>query len=250
MTELPPHAISILSRLDLVADNAAYDGLLDRLKNPQSATTVAFVNAHAVNIIWNNAEIAEDFAAADVILRDGKGLEMLFEKIGVNPGLNMNGTDFLPAFLRYARELPLAVYGTADPWLSIGCDKLQGQGHIIAARFDGFQPVEEYVANAIEAKPKIILLAMGMPKQERVARALRAALVDQPVTIVCGGAIVDFLAERFQRAPSWMRRTGLEWAYRLFREPRRLFRRYVIGTATFLWHIRQIVREGGLAKKK
>jgi N-acetylglucosaminyldiphosphoundecaprenol N-acetyl-beta-D-mannosaminyltransferase len=72
-----------------------------------------------------------------------------------------------------------------------------------------------------------------MPRQELVARSLRAQL-DYPCLIVCGGAIIDFLGGKTARAPVWMRRLGLEWVYRLVQEPGRLFRRYVLGNPLFL----------------
>jgi exopolysaccharide biosynthesis WecB/TagA/CpsF family protein len=74
---------------------------------------------------------------------------------------------------------------------------------------------------------------MGMPKQERVARAIRSA-ADVHSLIICGGAIIDFIAGRFPRAPKWMRRHGIEWMYRLAHEPRRLLARYLIGNPLFL----------------
>jgi exopolysaccharide biosynthesis WecB/TagA/CpsF family protein len=55
-----------------------------------------------------------------------------------------------------------------------------------------------------------------------------------PCVIVCGGAIIDFLGGKVSRAPLWLRRMGMEWAYRLAVEPMRLFRRYVIGNPLFL----------------
>jgi exopolysaccharide biosynthesis WecB/TagA/CpsF family protein len=72
-----------------------------------------------------------------------------------------------------------------------------------------------------------------MPRQEQVAVLLRAAL-GYPCLIVCGGAILDFLGGKTSRAPVWLRRTGLEWAYRLALEPRRLFSRYVLGNPLFV----------------
>jgi N-acetylglucosaminyldiphosphoundecaprenol N-acetyl-beta-D-mannosaminyltransferase len=74
---------------------------------------------------------------------------------------------------------------------------------------------------------------MGMPKQERLARRLRLELPHAPA-IVCGGAILDFMSGNVERAPQPMRRLGLEWLYRLCREPRRLFRRYVLGNPLFI----------------
>lgn len=73
---------------------------------------------------------------------------------------------------------------------------------------------------------------MGMPKQEAVAAKLAA--IGGPCLIVCGGAILDFLGGKVSRAPEWLRRLGGEWLYRLLREPKRLFMRYVVGNPLFL----------------
>lgn len=98
---------------------------------------------------------------------------------------------------------------------------------------NGFQDDARY-AEALSNNPaKMVLLAMGMPKQERVAKAIVQQDVS-PRLIVCGGAILDFIAEKVQRAPEIFRKYGMEWAYRLGQEPRRLFKRYVIGNAVFL----------------
>lgn len=73
--------------------------------------------------------------------------------------------------------------------------------------------------------------------------ALRAAL-GGPCLIVCGGAILDFLGGKVTRAPRWMRRAGLEWAYRLAREPRRLWQRYLRGNPLFLRRAFAMARRG------
>jgi hypothetical protein len=68
---------------------------------------------------------------------------------------------------------------------------------------------------------------------------------------VCGGAIIDFMGGKTSRAPVWMRKTGLEWVYRLMIEPRRLFHRYVVGNPVFLARAislaRATLRQQGMA---
>src|SRR5690606_40821841 len=88
----------------------------------------------------------------------------------------------------------------------------------------------------VEGRFPIIVLAMGMPKQEQVAVQLRDAL-NTPALLICGGAILDFAAERFPRAPLWMRRFGLEWLFRLLLEPRRLFKRYALGIPLSFYYL-------------
>lgn len=91
-----------------------------------------------------------------------------------------------------------------------------------------------YVTLAEAQQSALIVLGMGMPRQEEVALALREELT-HPCLIVCGGAIIDFLGGETPRAPSWMQRSGTEWVYRLACEPRRLFCRYVLGNPLFVW---------------
>ncbi|WP_175484722.1 WecB/TagA/CpsF family glycosyltransferase [Palleronia marisminoris] len=177
---------------------------------------------------------------ADVLLRDGKGMDFLMRRAGVPSGMNMNGTDLIPQILRRAKGSPVAIYGTADPWLSTAKETLEREGHDIVDHRDGFCADADYVALAKDSPARIIVLAMGMPKQERVAAMIREVRADRPCTIICGGAIVDFIAGRHPRAPLWMRERGLEWAFRLGREPRRLFSRYVIGNVQFLLRAQQL----------
>lgn len=83
--------------------------------------------------------------------------------------------------------------------------------------------------NALD--PDVLLVAMGVPLQEKWIYRHRAEL-KCGVALAVGG-LLDFVSERIPRAPLWMRRCGIEWCYRLYREPVRLFRRYVIGNPLF-----------------
>lgn len=81
------------------------------------------------------------------------------------------------------------------------------------------------------ARPNIVFCGLGFPKQERVSAALAPALPGAWF-IGCGAAIT-FAAGHIPRAPRWMQRSGLEWVHRLSREPRRLFKRYIIDDLPF-----------------
>lgn len=226
---------AILQKLVLVPDQQVLAEKMQGWLAPSRPTIMAFVNAHAMNLAAENEVFANALAAADVVLRDGSGMAMLLSTMRAQPGMNMNGTDLIPQLLRGFGGRSIALWGTDEPYLSRAktlLDESLGAGTQICV-MDGFQPVARYVEMAKENPPAIIVLAMGMPKQELVALALREAL-GQPCLIVCGGAIVDFLAQRFPRAPYWMQRAGMEWVYRLYREPTRLFKRYVVGNPLFL----------------
>ena len=84
-----------------------------------------------------------------------------------------------------------------------------------------------YIRELIQQeRPDILILALGTPKQEYYIYQNRDAL-GVPVSL-CLGASLDFAAGNVKRAPRWMHNCGLEWLYRLCKEPKRLFRRYLI----------------------
>ncbi|AEG92167.1 b-glycosyltransferase, Glycosyltransferase Family 26-like protein [Ramlibacter tataouinensis TTB310] len=209
--------------------------LLDWLTRVEEPTVLAFVNAHAMNSAAVSDRFFRAIMSANVVLRDGIGMAILMGLLNQRPGLNLNGTDLIPKILQRYRGSGIALFGTQEPWLSAARDtvlaRLAPDSRIVLAH--GFHETTVYVRVAAAHRPRLIVLGMGMPKQEEVAQVLRAAL-GFPCLIICGGAIIDFLGNKTSRAPAWMRRTGLEWAYRLALEPRRLFQRYVIGNPLFV----------------
>ncbi len=81
----------------------------------------------------------------------------------------------------------------------------------------------------------ILLVAFGVPRQELWIDGWRGRL-EPPVCLGVGG-LFDFYSGRIPRAPLWMREIGLEWVWRLLQEPRRMWRRYVIGNPLFLFRV-------------
>ncbi len=226
---------ALLDKIRIVRDEAEVEKILaelspDRLTAP---VRIAFVNAHALNLCYENPAFLSDLLACDYIFRDGAGMKILYQMMGRDEGINMNGTDFIPRLLPLYKGYDIALMGTDSPYLERAADKISAIGPNPSLSINGFQDDVRY-AEALSNNPaKMVLLAMGMPKQERVAGVIVARDV-MPRLIVCGGAILDFIAEKVQRAPDVFRKYGMEWAYRLAQEPRRLFRRYVIGNAVFL----------------
>ncbi len=98
------------------------------------------------------------------------------------------------------------------------------------------QPQEEAVISMINtAKPDILWVGLGSPKQDFWMNMHRSRL-DVPVMVGVGAAF-DFLAGAKPQAPRWMQRTGFEWLFRLCCEPRRLWKRYLIGNSLFVYYL-------------
>lgn len=227
--------VLLIDKIERVQTAADEQHLLARLGRPVRPFVLAFANAHAMNSLAASAPFFAALQSADMVLRDGSGMATLFKLLGMPPGRNLNGTDFIPELVRRFDGRSIAVFGTQNPYLerclNVFARKLAPRSSYVSAH--GFLDIAAYTALAQAQQPELIVLGMGMPRQEEVAAALRAALT-RPCLIVCGGAIVDFLGGKTPRAPMWMRRLGLEWVFRLAMEPRRLFQRYVIGNPLFL----------------
>ena len=247
MTALPAHDWNqrwqcIVDKVRRIESEAGRVALMNELGSVSRPLTLAFVNAHAMNTLAASQEFFDALASADLLLRDGSGMATLFTLLGCPPGLNLNGTDLIPNIIERYNGRQIALYGTSERYVDRACDGVrQLTPDSELSRAHGFLSADDYIELALAAKPELIVLGMGMPKQERVAQLLRAAL-KVPCLIVCGGAILDFLGARVSRAPKLMRKAGAEWLYRLAREPRRLFARYVLGNPLFLCRAVKFVR--------
>lgn len=226
---------AILPRIHRTLSPGECAALLASLGTPSRPLVLGFVNAHAMNLCSRSAAFAHALLTADILLRDGSGMAILYRLLGQEPGLNLNGTDLIPRLVRLFSGKNIALYGTREPYLektaAMIVQQLAPGSRVTTA--DGFRDTAAYLALAAAGKPDLIVLGMGMPKQEELAVALRTALA-HPCLIICGGAIIDFLGGKTSRAPAWMRQAGVEWLYRLALEPRRLFQRYVLGNPAFL----------------
>ena len=218
-----------------VQSPAGEEQLLQSLSSPSEAMTLAFVNAHAMNSAATSPQFFDAVMSANLVLRDGSGMAMLLRLLNQPPGLNLNGTDLIPKIMQRYAGRSIALFGTQEPYLgqarmALTTSVAPGSECITA---HGFMDTVAYVRFAAANRPELIVLGMGMPRQEEVAGVLRAAL-GYPCLIVCGGAIIDFMGGKTSRAPRWLRGAGLEWVFRLALEPRRLFARYVIGNPLFV----------------
>jgi N-acetylglucosaminyldiphosphoundecaprenol N-acetyl-beta-D-mannosaminyltransferase len=205
---------------------------VDELLSARSCV-ISFVNAHAVNLACDDPNFFKVLMSADLLLRDGLGVQLLMRAIGRGPGMNMNGTDFIPRLLATSKSLPIALYGSSADVASAAAARLQNEGAVRVTHCDGFRAVEHYLQRIQEDQPRVVVLGMGMPKQELLADAIVKAST-QPILVINGGAILDFMSGRIRRAPAPLRRFGLEWMFRLWLEPRRLWRRYLVGNAVFM----------------
>ena len=214
---------------------------LDRQCEQRRNTIVAFANANCLNLASADARVRGALSEA-VVLNDGVGIDLASQLLfGTQFPDNLNGTDFMPYYLQKTRHHfrifllggKRGVAERAAKRLSQACPD-----HSIVGWQDGYFAHGEdvQVAQTIRAShADILLVAMGNPNQEIWLRNNLAA-TDCLLGFAVGG-LFDFLAGEAQRAPVWVRSARMEWVYRLAREPRRLFNRYLLGNPTFMLRI-------------
>jgi N-acetylglucosaminyldiphosphoundecaprenol N-acetyl-beta-D-mannosaminyltransferase len=206
---------------------------LDPVSRPK---ILAFLNAHAVNLAAEDSAFYRQILSCDVLLRDGIGVKIGLSIFSISSGLNMNGTDFIPKVLEVYKGRRIAFYGTKEPYLQDSVEWAESKSLKVVSSIDGFQSEQFYIDDLNKTLPDIIVLGMGMPKQEFLANRIRQECTS-PMIIICGGAVLDFKAERFLRAPKWMRYLAIEWVFRLFMEPARMWKRYLLGNFKYLFRV-------------
>ena len=200
-------------------------------------TKVAFLNAHLSLLAARNSALRQELQEFD-LFNDGVGVEIANRLLNSKQFVaNLNGTDFIPYLLsNIDRDLRLFLLGGRPDTLEKAANaiRLLWDRHTIVGQADGYfdDADENSIGSTVAAcRPDLVLVAMGNAKQEHwIANNV-------PRCCLCAigvGAWFDFVGGVVPRAPRCMRAMRIEWLYRLWREPKRLWRRYVIGNAAFL----------------
>ena len=203
-------------------------------------------NAYTVSLSWKDTELRRILDRADLVLADGMSIVWGGRWIGVDLPCRIAGPDFSESLCGYAEKMGYRVY-----FLGSTSDTLIKLKEVLLLKWPGLRIVgmqsppmcdklgpddNNSIFNALHAaKPDILFVGMSTPKQEKwIASNMQSFEV--PVCIGIGAAF-DFISGRIPRAPLFFQKTGMEWLYRLYREPRRLWKRYLLGNFIFLSHL-------------
>ncbi len=197
--------------------------------------------------------------AASIVVPDGMPLVWAARLTGQPLAGRVTGADLIyslcqamaarswPVFLLGGLPAPDGAPGTAERAAAALAERYRGLAAAGAwsppAAFDALSgDIETLRKSLVELEPAVVFVGLGFPKQEQLIARLRA---DLPGAWFLGcGAAIPFAAGEIARAPQWMQRSGLEWAYRLLREPRRLARRYLIDDLPFaIWLLAWAARQ-------
>lgn len=203
--------------------------------------TVFLANAHMMVTAQENVVLRALLEKSLFVLADGMSLVLAARWLGEKVH-HIRGTDLMRALCERsaAKRIPIALIGGTPDTLSVLCEAIQKRwptlqiGYAVSPPFaDTTEAYNDDVVRATRSSgAKLLFVGLGCPKQELWAGQQVDAL---GMPVVCVGAAFDFLAGTKEEAPTWVRRTGLEWLHRLMSEPRRLWKRYAVTNPKFIW---------------
>lgn len=237
-----PQAVTIQNVPISNLNETAFFSIFHEFIKSNETHTIFFANAHVLNVAQTDPGLMQALKEADLVLADGMGLKIAGKVLGQPFKANLNGTDLLPKILSLAAEAGITVFFLGGELGIAEQAKFELQKRIprlcVVGSHHGFfddKNVESLIENINMSGADLLLVGLGVPKQEKWIWQFRNKLRPK---LLCGvGAFLDFSAGRFPRAPLFMRQIGLEWIFRFYKEPRRLFKRYILGNPIFLGRI-------------
>lgn len=235
-----------LSNLQLLKSKAGLLGI------PQGKVLINTINAHSYNVAQEDEAFAEALQGGGYLIPDGASIVKACQwlKGKSQPQERVTGWDLFEHEMRLLNSetrnvkprvmfmgSSLRVLDIIKQRCAIDYPNLRVLTYSPPYKREFSEEEDKEIVDAInEGKPDLLWIGMTAPKQEKWTwRHWKELDINCHVGTI--GAVFDFYAGTAKRAPIWFQRNGLEWLYRLAKEPKRMWRRYVIGNPLFIWNI-------------
>lgn len=212
------------------------------LTQQKKSSYICFTNVHMLMESYNDKQFNQILNNADIATPDGRPVSLYMRLFDGIRQERVAGMDLVPALIAEANKRGAAVYfyGSTDDILEQIENKIRTDfpnvrlAGIYSPPFRALTEEEdnEIIRKINEAKPDLLFVALGCPKQEKWMAAHKDKV--EACMLGVGQAFLTFIGAE-KRLPKWARDFSLEWAYRLWLEPNRLWRRYLFTNSQFLW---------------
>ena len=246
-----PHETPHSSRIfDIPVDLGQPEEMMERITGwagkDSAPHKVMYVNAHVLNQSREYPELRAALESADLVYCDGYGVRLAAKALDVEIPQRMTGADWIWDLATMCERAGQSLYllGSEPGVTAQAAERLRqryprltvsGSHH---GYFEPGSPHDDRVVEHInERKPDIVLVGMGTPRQELWVEHNAHRLDTGVVWTV--GALFDIVSGKVPRAPNWLADNGLEWIFRLAIEPRRMWRRYLLGNPVFISRVLQ-----------
>ena len=219
---------------------------IDNFINNGSHALILNVNINCLNLAFENEWLRSFLNSAELVFCDGAGVVLGARLLGKSIPERITYADWMWQLAEFASNHNFSFFflggrpgipakaakrlGEKFPGI-----KILGTHHGYFDKMDGSLENEKVIKTINQMSPNILIIGFGMPIQERWLMENWEKL-DANI-VLTGGAVFDYISGDLHRAPAWMTDNGLEWLGRVLIEPRRLWRRYLIGIPLFYWRI-------------
>ncbi len=199
------------------------------------------VNAAVCNLSATDEDFRRMLSGCDLAYADGQSVVWAANALGVPAPERVATTDLVYPLMSSCAAAGKRIYlfgGMPGRAQEAAIRLTEFAPGLITRCHDGYVPEEQMpqlVADINAFGTDVLLIGLGDPKQQEWVRRWRSELT-VPAVLTCGG-LFDWTSGSRRRAPHWVQRAGLEWAWRLALEPRRLARRYLIGNPAFVLRV-------------
>lgn len=228
--------------LNVEIDNITFERFLAELDQGVVFTP----NVDHLIKLQHDHEFYRAYAAADYRVCDSRIIQLVSPLVSATPIVEqITGSDFFPAFCQHHRhntdKIRVFLLGGSEQTVQLAAKRInqRAAAQVVVGAYSppfGFEKDAEQTAKIIElvnrSSATVVALGVGAPKQEKWIIAHRHRMPNVRIFFAIG-ATIEFIGGGQRRAPKMLSRLGLEWAYRLAQEPRRMVRRYLIEDLPF-----------------
>ena len=209
-----------------------------------SSRLYAYVNVNAVNLARNDRRFREIINGASVVYCDGEGVRLGARLLGrrLPPRTVLTYWVWNLCALMEERGLSVFLLGAREPVVNKAAAVLRERYpklRLAGWHHGFFEKQGEESRKVVEvinrASPDLLFVGFGMPLQEYWIEENLGLL--RPRIVLPAGSMIEYIAGEKKLTPTWMANSGLEWFYRLLREPRRLWKRYLLGNPLFILRV-------------
>lgn len=219
-------------------------GVIENSINICSKIIVSNVNVHALNLAYEIPWFRNFLNKSHLVFCDGFGVHLGAKISGQKLNYRFTPPDWIDSLCEVAVQKHFSMYflGSRPGIAELAAENLMDRhpGLVIYSQHGFFDKTgnenEEVIVKVNDSKAKIVFVGMGMPLQEKWINENFKRLSDVSVCLPVG-AMFDYVANVIPRGPKWMTDHGLEWLARMLIEPKRLWKRYIIGNPKFIYRV-------------